>query len=240
MFLASFFSNIVTMFQNNYDLFFYGLRMTLILAFVGTGVGLLIALVLAYVKVQEITTSQRFKAFLQRILQGFAYGYVGFFRGTPMIVQAMLFYYGMQRMGFDIRVLTAGLIVVSLNTAAYLTEVIRSGLNALDKGQKEAGLSLGLSMRQVYLLILYPQALKNMIPAIGNELVVNIKDTAVLSVIGVSELFYMGRRVGSASYLFTEAFIIVSVMYLVIVSIAMTMLHRLGNGNPRKRERVMP
>ena len=240
MVLTGFIDSVFKMFIDNYDLFLYGLRITLILAFVGTAVGLLIGLVLAYVKVREITTENPFKRVLQKALQSFAYAYVGFFRGTPMIVQAMLFYYGMQRLGFDIRILSAGLIVVSINTAAYLTEVIRSGLNALDTGQKEAGLSLGLSMRQVYILILYPQALKNMIPAIGNELVVNIKDTAVLSVIGVSELFYMGRRVGSAAYLFTEAFVIVSIMYLVIVSLAMTMLNLMAQDKRQKRWKVMP
>jgi putative lysine transport system permease protein len=145
-----------------------------------------------------------------------------------MLVQAMVFYYGLNEAGFRISFLPAGLIVVSLNTAAYLTEVLRSGLNGLDVGQKEAALSLGFSDRTTYRLILLPQALKNMIPAIGNELIVNIKDTAVLSVIGVGELFFMARSVAGATFRFTEAFILVSLMYLITVILIAWGLKRLS------------
>jgi putative lysine transport system permease protein len=153
---------------------------------------------------------------------------VAFFRGTPMLVQAMVFYYGLNQLGVRIGFFEAGLTVVSLNTAAYLTEILKAGLLSLDGGQKEAALSLGMTHMQSYRYILLPQALKNMIPAIGNELIVNIKDTAVLSVIGVGELFYMGRAIASQTYRYTEAFILVSIVYLITVLIAVELLKRIS------------
>ncbi len=218
---SSFFGGLWHILRHNYPLFFEGLKFTLILAVVGTIFGLVISLMLVVFKTQKI---DRFSHLSIRLLKRFTYRfsvfYVGFFRGTPMLVQAMIFYYGLGHLGIRIPILLAGLIIVSLNTAAYLTEVLRAGLLGVDVGQREAAESLGMSNAQVYRKILLPQALKNMVPAIGNELVVNIKDTAVLSVIGVAELFYMGRAVASATYRHYEAFIIVSIIYLLTVMVA--------------------
>lgn len=206
-----------------------GLRITLFLAFAGTVLGLLLALLLVTLKEQHLHADEpRVTRGFKHLLRSCVTAYVGFFRGTPMLVQAMVFYYGLNEAGFRIAFLPAGLIVVSLNTAAYLTEVLRSGLNGLDVGQKEASLSLGFSHPMTYRLILLPQALKNMIPAIGNELIVNIKDTAVLSVIGVGELFFMARSVAGATFRFTEAFILVSIMYLITVMFTAWGLKRLS------------
>ena len=118
----------------------------------------------------------------------------------------------------------AGIIIVTLNTAAYLTEVLRSGINAIDKGQIEGAKSIGLTRRQMFQYIIFPQVIKNMLPAIGNELVVNIKDTAVLSVIGVSELFYMGKSVAGTYYRYTESFVLVALVYLITVLITTRLL----------------
>jgi len=141
-----------------------------------------------------------------------------------MMVQAMIFFYGFARIGFRMPIIVAGLVIVSLNTAAYLTEVLRSGINGIDPGQMEAARAIGLSRTQAFRYVIFPQALKNMLPAIGNELVVNIKDTAVLSVIGVSELFYMGKSVAGTYYRYTEAFVLVAFIYLVIVIIMTRLL----------------
>lgn len=231
----SVFNTMRAMLENNASLWLYGLRTTLLLAFVGTVVGLLLALVLVVMKIQTPRRDAHFmKRILVRLVRRTSILYVGFFRGTPMMVQAMLLYYGLQSLGLGIPVFTAGLVVVSLNTAAYLTEVLRAGLAALHKGQKEAALALGMSPYATYRFVLFPQALKNMVPAIGNELVVNLKDTAVLSVIGVTEMFYMGRRIGSARYQFTESFIIVSLLYLLVVNIAVWLLGKLTNMRTRR------
>jgi len=225
----TFLGRLWTLFVSGYPLLLEGLQTTLLLAVIGTIAGLFIALLLITVQSFHVMpgepfvtrASKRLSARLSKI-------YVAFFRGTPMLVQAMVFYYGLNQMGVRIGFFAAGLIVVSLNTAAYLTEVLKAGLNSLDVGQTEASLSLGMSHFQTYVRVLLPQALKNMVPAIGNELIVNIKDTAVLSVIGVGELFYMGRAIASTTYRYTEAFILVSLVYLVTVLIAVEVLKRVA------------
>jgi putative lysine transport system permease protein len=161
---------------------------------------------------------------LKRLSITISQSYVAFFRGTPMMVQAAIFYYGLATVGVRLPIILAGIIVVTLNTAAYLSEVLRSGINGLDPGQMEAARALGMTRIQSYRYIIFPQVIRHMIPAIGNELVVNIKDTAVLSVIGVTELFYMGKSVAGTYYRYTEAFVLVALIYLIIVLITTRLL----------------
>lgn len=233
MLASTFLDKTWSMFTDNIDIWLSGIRNTILLSIIGTIIGLTIAFPLVVLKVQTIKKQTPWPyRILRRVGKRFSHIYVGFFRGTPMMVQAMLLYFGLLTLGFRIPVLIAGLIVISLNTAAYLTEVLRSGLLGLDKGQTEAALSLGLTVNQTYRRILFPQALRNMLPAIGNELVVNIKDSSVLSVIGVTEIFYFGRRIGGASYSYAEAFIIVSLIYLIIVHLAVYLLERLTKIKP--------
>jgi len=225
----SFLGGVLGIFRNYYPLLLEGLRYTLILAVFGTLFGLMIAMVLVVMRLLKIESHQSvFTVLFKRTLKRFSILYIGFFRGTPMMVQAMIFYYGLNEMGVRLSFMVAGLIVVSLNTAAYLTEVLRAGVESIDPGQEEAARSLGLTNSQTYRKVLLPQALKNMVPAIGNELVVNIKDTAVLSVIGVGELFYFGRSIAGATYRYTEAFVVVSIIYLVTVMIAVMVLRRVS------------
>ncbi len=218
---GDFIGGTIDLFSLYWPLLLQGLYITLLLSFLGTFLGLIAASFLVALKTQENTYNQtlpmRFFSLLSKQL---ASVYVTIFRGTPMIVQAMVLYYGLARLGVRLPILVAGLLVVSLNTAAYITEILRSGLEALNKGQSEAALSLGLSPRQTYWFIRFPQAFKNMIPAIGNELIVNIKDTAVLSVIGVGELFYTARGVAGSHWRYTETFFLVAMIYLLVVMIA--------------------
>ncbi len=211
--------------KENYSLYFEGIKYTVLIASLGTLFGLLIALLLTVLRIQEPSKKDRLKdRIIKRISIIISSSYVEFFRGTPMMVQAMIFFYGFARIGFRMPIIVAGLVIVSLNTAAYLTEVLRSGINGIDPGQMEAARAIGLSRTQAFRYVIFPQALKNMLPAIGNELVVNIKDTAVLSVIGVSELFYMGKSVAGTYYRYTEAFVLVAFIYLVIVIIMTRLL----------------
>ncbi|MFW6299005.1 MAG: amino acid ABC transporter permease [Bacillota bacterium] len=236
----TFFGGMFDLFIRYFPLYMRGVFFTILLAVVGTFIGLLIAFILVIMKIQVLT---RYGSFLKRMAQmvskRFAEIYVTVFRGTPMMVQAMLFYYGLARAGVRMPVLVAGLTVVSLNTAAYLTEILRSGLQGLDPGQKEAAESLGMSTRQVYQKILFPQAFRNMIPAIGNELIVNLKDTAVLSVIGATELFYMGRSVAGAHYRYTEAFMITAFIYLGLVMLAVYGLRKLSDYMGRESKHLL-
>ena len=220
-----FLGGILYIIRNNYKLYIEGASFTLIIAVSGTLLGLFLALFIIAFRIQERDIRDtRVMITLKKISVIVSTSYVEFFRGTPMMVQAAIFYYGLAMVGVRLPIVVAGIIVVTLNTAAYLVEVLRSGINGIDPGQMEAARSIGLTRGQSFRYVIFPQVIKNMIPAIGNELVVNIKDTAVLSVIGVSELFYMGKSVAGTHYRYTESFILVALIYLVLVLITTRLL----------------
>ena len=220
-----FIGGIIYILVNNYKLYIEGASFTLIIAISGTLLGLFLSLILIVFRIQEKSPRDtKTSIFLKKISVISTTSYVEFFRGTPMMVQAAIFYYGLAMLGVRLPIIVAGIVVVTLNTAAYLIEVLRSGINAIDEGQMEAAKSIGLTRGQSFRNIILPQVIKNMIPAIGNELVVNIKDTAVLSVIGVSELFYMGKSVAGTYYRYTESFALVALMYLILVLITTRIL----------------
>lgn len=225
---SGFFDSILYLLKNEYPLYISGIKFTVIISVLGTFFGLVLAFFLTVLRLLERESrDRRVTRVLKRIGNLFGVSYVEFFRGTPMIVQAMIFYYGLAMLGFRLELIVAGVIIVSLNTAAYLSEVLRAGINSIDKGQMEAARSIGMTKGQGYLHVVFPQVIRNMVPAIGNELVINIKDTAVLSVIGVGELFYMGRSVAGTYYRYTESFLIVAFIYLVIVLITTRLLNLL-------------
>lgn len=220
-----FIGGVIYIIQENYPLYLEGIKYTLLLAIAGTILGLFVALFIIIFRIQETNSKDSFGTRVyKRTSVIMSTSYVEFFRGTPMMVQAAIFFYGLAMIGVRIPILIAGIIIVTLNTAAYLTEVLRAGINSIDTGQMEAARSIGLTRGQSYRYVIFPQAIKNMIPAIGNELVVNIKDTAVLSVIGVSELFYMGKSIAGTYYRYTEAFFTVALIYLILVLITTRIL----------------
>ena len=170
----------------------------------GTVVGLLIAIVFIFLKTfEDNPKDNEFMSFIKRVGNCFVDGYVSIFRGTPMMVQAIIIYYFLpgilstifnvshQILNNILSVSVAGFITVTLNTTAYLTEVLRGGLNSINKGQNEAARSLGMTRRQSMIYILLPQTIKNSLPSICNEFIINIKDTSVLSVISVMDLFFI-------------------------------------------------
>jgi len=220
-----FIGGVLYIIQENYPLYLEGVKYTLLISILGTMFGLLVALFIIIFRVQESDSRDSLATrFYKRTSVILSSSYVEFFRGTPMMVQAAIFFYGLAMVGVRIPIILAGIIIVTLNTAAYLTEVLRAGINSIDDGQMEASRSIGLTRGQSYKYVIFPQAIKNMIPAIGNELVVNIKDTAVLSVIGVSELFYMGKIIAGTYYRYTEAFFTVALIYLILVLITTRIL----------------
>jgi len=199
------------------SLFLKGVGVTLSLAIFGTLIGLFIALIFSIIRVQKpLKTDSRFTKILKRIGSGFVKFYVTIFRGTPMIVQAVIFFYSFYEMGIRWSPFSAGLFTVSLNTAAYLTEVLRGGIQSVDPGQEEAARSIGMSNVKAFTFIVFPQAIKNSFASIGNELIVNIKDTAVLSTIMVFDLFYVARSAAGKYYLYVEAMLIAAIIYLVL------------------------
>lgn len=198
-------------------LFVDGVLITLYLAIFGTIIGFILALILGTIRVQTINpTDSRFVKVIKRIGLVFVKTYVTIFRGTPMILQAFIFFYGFKTIGINWSANLAGLFTVSLNTSAYLTEVIRGGIESIDKGQMEAARAMGMSQTKAMIYVIFPQALKNSMASIGNELIINIKDTAVLSTIGIIDLFSTIETVTGSTLLYLEAYSIGAIIYLIL------------------------
>ena len=214
-------------------LFLSGIGTTLILSIFGTLFGFIIALGLLLLRENKVN-KKRDKVIIKCLKHTGSYiarGYIGLIRGTPMIVQAMIIYFGLAPF-FNRTIWTplfAGLLIVSFNTAAYIAEILRGSINGLDVGQTEAARSLGLSNFKTKLYIIWPQAIQNSLPAIGNEFIVNLKDTAVLSVIGVVDLYNAGRAAYSSNFAVVKTFIIIALIYLVLTFYTSLLIKKLEN-----------
>ena len=208
------FSKIGDIFVNNAWLLLAGVISTLILSIFGTVVGLLLGVFIAYGKnIKVKPTTIWIKKVGLNIIKGICVIYSVVLRGTPMMVQALIFKYGCAALGFNWDVIT-------FNTAAYMGEIVQSGLNGVDMGQVEGARSLGMNNRDASFFVVLPQAIRNSLPTIGNELIVNIKDSSVLNVIATTELYYRMKVISSASYAFLEGYLILAVIYLVLTLIA--------------------
>ena len=155
--------------------------------------------------------------------------YVGLFRGTPMMVQAMVVFYGASYMGVHLDPIAAGLAVLSVNTGAYMAETVRGGITSVDAGQTEGAKAMGMGHARTMCSVVLPQALRNIIPQIGNTLVSNIKDTSLLSVIAVTELFFTARTASGTYLQYFPAFFIICIIYLVLTAVTGKLLHMLEN-----------
>lgn len=209
-------TNIWNIFVNNAPMFLRGTIYTVLISLVGTIVGLLIGLLVGVIRsAKEIKNTVVNILFI--ILKFISNIYVQVIRGTPMMVQAVLFYYGLQLFfNIDMSPMTSAFIIVSINTGAYMAEVVRGGINSIDTGQEEAAKALGMSHVQAMRYVILPQVFKNIIPNIGNEFIVNIKDTSVLNVISVNELFFTTKSIAGANFRFFETYFITSVIYLML------------------------
>ncbi len=191
---------------------------TMVIAVIATAVGCLIGFAVGIV--QTIPADRRENP-IQWAVVGFFKVllniYVEVFRGTPMMVQAAFIYYG-AAMLFDIHMETfrAALLIVSINTGAYMAETVRGGILSIDPGQTEGAMAIGMNHTQTMLNVVLPQALRNIMPQIGNNLIINIKDTCVLSIIGVVELFYNVKSITGATYAFFPAYSIAMVVYFIL------------------------
>ncbi len=211
-------------------LFLRGAAVTLLISTVGTLLGFLLALIVQILR--ELAYPARAGLLLRglyRLLQFLLGAYVEIFRGTPMMVQAVLLFYGSRLFfGWELSSLAAALIIVSVNTGAYLAEVIRGGIRAIDRAQFEACTSLGLSHSQSMRYVILPQTIRAILPAVGNEFVVNIKDTSVLNVISVTELFFATRSVAGSTYLVFQTYAITALIYFVLTFAATRLINYWG------------
>jgi len=145
--------------------------------------------------------------------------YIYIIRGTPLLIQLFLIYFGLPSLGLNLPAFTAGIIGLSINSSGYVGEIVRGGIEAVPKGQWEASKVLGLSYLKTMRFIILPQAIRNMLPAIGNEFVTLIKESSLLSTLAITELTMVGQQVRSVTYASFETFIVVGIIYLVLTSV---------------------
>lgn len=228
---SGFFEWVLFLAKSYAPLLLRGAGITLLLALSGTLVGFLIGLGVGVVRSIPCRREDgAVKYVLLKIVRGILSIYIEVFRSTPMIVQAMVIYYGIaQLFALTLNQLLAGFLIVSVNTGAYLAEIVRGGIQSVDPGQREAAQAIGMTHTQTMLHVVLPQAIRNVLPALGNEFVVNIKDTSVLNVISVSELFFISKSAAGTYYKYFEVFFITSVIYFVMTFATTRLLRLLEN-----------
>lgn len=219
-----FFETVKEIFLQYYPLFWDGVQVTMLLALSGTILGLFIGLVVGALKAikPEPRDSGLVKA-LKKIMGFILSVYIEFFRGTPMMVQAVFLFYGLKPY-LDWSPMVAGVCIISVNTGAYMAEIIRSGIQSVDRGQIEGARSIGMTNVQTMFSIVLPQALRNAFPAVINEFVINIKDSSMLSVIMVADLFFQGNSAAGSLFKYTETFFIIALIYLCLTFITSRVL----------------
>ena len=200
--------------QNGYVKVLEGLQNTLLIAVLGLIIGIVIGTLIATVRVIP-----KYKV-LPRILNGICSFYVGLFRGTPIVAQLLVFYYVMLPIiGVRMSGVQVAILVFGLNSGAYISEIMRSGIMSVDQGQMEAGRAVGLSFGTTMMKIVIPQAVKNILPTLGNEFIALIKETSVVSFVGAADLYVAFNYIGSNSYEFMVPYLVMAVIYIVIVLI---------------------
>lgn len=199
-----------------WPMYLRGAGVTLLISVIGTILGSVIGLLIGTVRTIPMPDRGFRRGFL-KVINVIMSVYVEFFRGTPMIVQAMVIYYG-SAMAFNIDMdrTAAAIFIVSINTGAYTAEIVRGGIISIDKGQFEAAHAIGMNHTKTMLYVVLPQVLRNILPAIGNEFVINIKDTSVLNVISVSELFFSTKSIAGNNFRYFESFFVACIIYLVM------------------------
>ncbi len=214
-----FFETMAHIAQEYSPLFFRGALMTMIIAILSTIIGFIIGLIVEIIR--TIPTDKKsggpVRNFFIKFLQILLTIYVEVFRGTPMMVQAVLIYYGSKLFfNIDMSPFLAAILIVSINTGAYLSEVIRGGIDSVDEGQLEACKAIGLTHGQSMRHVILPQSIKAILPSVANEFVTNIKDTSVLNVISVTELFFITRSVAGTTFQIFHTYLVTALIYFVL------------------------
>ena len=198
-----------------------GIPYTLLISFGGLAIGFVIGMIFGLLRLSPVVW-----------LRWPAIVYIEVFRGTPVLVQVLFIFYGLpQLLGGPINAIAAGIAAIAVNSGAYISEIVRGGVQSIDRGQREAGLSLGLSRPQTFRYVIWPQGFRRMIPALGNQGIISIKDTSLFAVIGVGELVRQGQIYIATTFRALEVYLMVAILYLAItltLSLALRLLERRG------------
>ena len=230
----TFFINVWKTLEKYYSFFLEGVQNTLIIAFFSVLIGTLLGILMAMARLSNF-----------KPLKWLATSYIEFFRGTPLMVQLMFIFYGLPMIGVtfpdvpfieNFQRFAAGIVAMSLNSCAYVAEVIRSGIQAVDIGQMEAARSIGFKKSQSMLLVVLPQAIRNILPALGNEFVTVIKESSIVSVIGIADLMYRTNGVKAKNYKTLECLFIAAMIYFVLTFVSGRLISRMERRLRRGRK----
>ncbi|WP_054025221.1 amino acid ABC transporter permease [Bacillus sp. FJAT-28004] len=188
-----------------WPIFLRGALVTLELSFFGVALGTLLGVLFALMRISSFWP-----------IKFIASAYIEIIRGTPMLVQIFIIHFGLTGLGINFSPFVSGVVALTINSSAYMAEVFRAGIEAIDKGQAEAARSLGLSKGMALRYIVLPQAFRNMLPAIGNEFIIIIKDSSLISVIGIAELMYNARTVQSVTFSPMEPLLVACALYFIM------------------------
>lgn len=232
-----FFTDVWNILVKYYPFLLQGIGFTLLISLVGTVAGFVIGLLAGMLRTAPLPKSSAGR-FFRKVLDFLVTAYVEIFRGTPMMVQAMVIYWGyaFASGGNTLPLIPSGILIVSINTGAYMAEIVRGGIISIDKGQFEGAEAVGMTHTQTMLHIILPQVIRNILPSVSNEFVINIKDTSVLNVIGVTELYYFAGVIKRQNFQTFQTYFVVCVIYF-ILTFTVTRLLRLlekaldGNAN---------
>ena len=213
----SFFQDVINIVAKYYPQLLSGVGNTMLIALTGTVAGLAIGLLTGIVRTAPFSRNG-FVRVLHKILNAVIAVYVEIFRGTPMMVQAMVIYWGyaFASGGSTLPLIPSGILIASVNTGAYMAEIVRGGIISIDKGQFEGAMSIGMTHSQTMFKVIIPQVMRNILPSVSNEFVINIKDTSVLNVIGVTELYYFAGIIKRQSFETFQTYLVVCVLYFIL------------------------
>ncbi|WP_405113730.1 amino acid ABC transporter permease [Paenibacillus sp. FSL K6-1217] len=197
--------NVFDMAYEYRNFFLSGLKYTLLLAVLGVFFGFVLGILVSLLRMSK-----------WRILRFIATAWVEFLRGTPMLVQLFLIHYGLTELGLEFTPIQSGAITLTINSSAYLAEIFRAGIQGVDRGQVEAARSLGMKQGMTMRYIVLPQAIKNVLPAIGNEFITIIKESSIVSMIGVADLFFQAKTITTITYEGLTPYVIIAIMYFVM------------------------
>ena len=213
----SFFQDVIQIVVKYYPQLLRGVGNTMLIALTGTVAGLAIGLLTGVIRTAPQSKNPVLRV-LHKILNGIIAVYVEIFRGTPMMVQSMVIYWGyaFASGGSTLPLIPSGIFIVSINTGAYMAEIVRGGIISIDRGQTEGALSIGMTHAQTMMKVIIPQVMRNILPSVSNEFVINIKDTSVLNVIGVTELYYFAGVIKRQNFQTFQTYLVICVLYFIL------------------------
>lgn len=213
----SFLNDVLNIFIKYYPQLLTGVGNTLLIALTSTAAGLALGLLTGVVRTAPMSKNPILRA-LHKLLNAIIAIYVEIFRGTPMMVQSMVIYWGYAfATGVDtLPLIPSGILIVSINTGAYMAEIVRGGIISIDRGQFEGAMSIGMTHAQTMFKVIIPQVMRNILPSVSNEFVINIKDTSVLNVIGVTELYYFAGIIKRQNFQTFQTYLVVCILYFIL------------------------